>query len=202
MSYLEDSFRWNEVNLRYLPPPSQPFVWYKRNTHTSHTVSVTKMQSVKTHEGQGPNLNTIILKPLTSLIRHRRFHCCPLLRPCVALSDVGNVVIFHNDTIFMCCCCDGICNVFIVCTYNGGVQCACWLYSYVIIILLLFDCCVWPVDALMLYLHFRDVGGIVTSNLENQMTFQFGKLHTFDLFTLASSSSANSENILKTATSE
>ena len=84
----------------------------------------------------------------------------------------------------------------------GGVQCACWLYSYVIIILLLFDCCVWPVDALMLYLHFRDVGGIVTSNLENQMTFQFGKLHTFDLFTLASSSSANSENILKTATSE
>eukprot|EP00956_Cyclotella_meneghiniana_P034777 scaffold108107_cov50-Cyclotella_meneghiniana.AAC.2 len=74
------------------------------------------MQSVKTHEGQGPNLNTI-LTPSTSLIRHRRFHRCPLLRPCVALSD-------------------------------------------------------------------------------------FGKLHTFDLFTLASSSSANSENILKTATSE
>ena len=45
----------------------------------------------------------------------------------------------------------------------------------------------------MHYLDLRVVGGIVTSSLENQMTFPFGKLHTFDLFTLASSSSANSE---------
>eukprot|EP00956_Cyclotella_meneghiniana_P032792 scaffold91491_cov23-Cyclotella_meneghiniana.AAC.1 len=74
------------------------------------------MQSVKTHEGQGPNLNTIPTLS-TSLLRHRRFHHCSLLRPCVALSDV-------------------------VC-------------------MLAFDCCVWPVVALMLYLDFRDVGGIV-----------------------------------------
>ena len=47
--------------------------------------------------------------------------------------------------------------------------------------------------ALMHYLDIWDVGSIATSSLENQMTFPFGKLHTFDLFTLASSSSANSE---------
>ena len=71
--------------------------------------------------------------------------------------------------------------------------CACCLFSYVIIILLLFYCGIWPVVALMHYLDILDVCSIATSSLENQMTFPFGKLHTFDLFTLASSSSANSE---------
>ena len=168
VSYLEVSFRWNEVNLRYLPPPSQPFV----PTHTSHThVTLAYYHSIHhrplNHHNHTTHKHVMVMTMIkrkgTCVCKRDKDAVCndawgarpqpkhnsyavnlftptpplpsllpspplPSLLPSspVALSDVGNVVIY-----FMCCCCDGICNAFIVCTYN--YVCVCWTTGWLIV---------------------------------------------------------------------